>query len=34
MNALVIYNAAGDGENKVGTKEFVVSIAQSYVIKG
>ena len=28
VNALVIYSAAGHGKNKVGTKEFVVSIAK------
>ena len=34
MNALVIYNAAEDGKYKVGTEEFVVSIAKSYMRKG
>ena len=33
MNAFVIYNAAGDGKKKVVTKEFVVSIAKSYMRK-
>ncbi|XP_032688514.1 piggyBac transposable element-derived protein 3-like [Odontomachus brunneus] len=33
VNALVIFNACGDGQNKVGTKEFVMSIAKSYVQK-
>ena len=33
MNALVIYNASGDGTNKVGTKEFAISIAKSYMRK-
>ena len=33
MNALVIYNTAGDSKNKVGTKEFAVSIAKSYMRK-
>ena len=33
MNALVIYNAAEDSKNEVGTKEFVVSIAKSYMRK-
>ena len=33
MNALVIYNAARDDKNKGGTKEFVVSIAKSYMRK-
>ena len=31
MNALIIYNASGDGKNKVGTKEFAISIAKSYM---
>ena len=30
---LVICNAAGDGNNKVETKEFAVSIAKSYMRK-
>ena len=34
VNALVIYNASGDGKNKVGTKEFAISIAKSYMRKG
>ena len=34
VNVLVIYNASGDGKNKVGTKEFVISIAKSYMRKG
>ena len=34
MNALVIYNAFGDGKDKVGTKEFSISIAKSYMRKG
>ena len=33
MNALVIYNTAGDSKNKVGTKEFAVSIAKNYMTK-
>ena len=28
VNTLVIYNASGDGKNKVGTKEFTMSIAK------
>ena len=34
VNALVICNASGDGKNKVGTKEFAISIAKSYMRKG
>ena len=34
VNALVIYNASGDGKNKVGTKEFAISIARTYIRKG
>ena len=36
MNALgdsILRNAATDSKNKVGTKEFVVSIAKSYMRK-
>ena len=34
VNALVLYNAAEAGKYKVGTEEFVVSIAKSYMRKG
>ena len=34
VNDLVIYNASGDGKNEVGTKEFVIPIAKSYMRKG
>ena len=34
VNALVIYNASGDGKKNVGTKEFAISIAKSYMRKG
>ena len=34
MNALVIYNTSGDGKNKAGIKEFVISIAKCYMRKG
>jgi len=34
VNALVIFNAAGDGENKVGVKDFAISIAKSYMKRG
>ena len=34
VNALVIYKASGDGNNNVGTKEFAISIAKSYMRKG
>jgi len=30
-NSVVIFNAAGNGEKKVGTKEFAMSIAKSYI---
>ena len=33
VNALVICNASVDGKNKVGTKEFAISIAKSYMRK-
>jgi len=34
VNALVIFNAAGDEENRVGAKDFVISIAKSYMRRG
>ena len=34
VNALVIYNASGDGKNKIETKELAISIAKSYMRKG
>ena len=34
VNALVIYNASEDSENNVGTKEFAISIANSYMRNG
>ena len=33
MNSVVIFNASGDGQ-KVLTKDFVISIAKSYMEKG
>ena len=34
VNALLIYKAFGDGKNKLGTKEFAISFAKSYMRKG
>jgi len=34
VNALMIFNAVDDGENKVGAKDFVISIAKSYMKRG
>lgn len=34
VNSVVIFNAAGEGTKKVGTKEFTMSIAKSYVHRG
>jgi len=33
VNSVVIFNACGDGKSKVSTKEFVMSIAKSYIHK-
>ena len=33
VNVLVIYNASGDCKSEVGTKEFAISIAKSYMRK-
>ena len=33
MNSVEIFNAAGGSKNNVGTAEFIISIAKSYIHK-